>query len=286
MIFKSVKLTLFTPIKAKPPAKPAFAAPRQSSAVEDLKYLETLSFFPLAIGNTWTFTRTIQDKILDTIRVDNQRYYHFDHFRDVDNAWLRMTDEGKLMMRIDTTEQMWLDFGAKVGDQWPVRHPNELAQWTVHLLSKTDTAKVPAGEFVQCFRFRFQFNGADNDWEEWYAPNVGPVRRIYYGFAVFNYPLASAVVNGKTLPTSVSEKEKGKSIRTFALAQNYPNPFTPISSAGASRSTAIRYRLSETATVALSIYDVLANRNSGQRRERCGPGHLGWHGCIRQQIAK
>lgn len=227
-------------------------------AMDDLKYLATAASFPLAVGNTWTLQRKLTsirytDNIVDSLRLGGKLYFRFEHFREFNNVALRLADDGKLYMPIDTTEQVWLDFGAKVGDTWPVTAPNKLATWTVQLQSRTDTVRTPAGTFYQCWRFHFKFPGADNDWDEWYAPNVGPVKRLQFGIAPFEYNLQSAMVNGNPLPTTVEENPRDNPVQNFALQQNYPNPFL----AAGSRTTAIRYRLEAATPVQLRIYDML-----------------------------
>jgi len=251
------------------------------AAGEDLKYLQSLSYYPLSIRNAWTFTQKVTqtrylENITDSLRITGKLYYHFDHFREFNNIVARMSEDGKLFMRLDTTEQVWLDFGAQVGDKWNVRAPNGLADWTVELQSKTDTVQVQAGTFVDCFRFRFRFDGADNDWDEWYAAGAGPVNRLYYGIALFDYPLTGAVIDGKPLPTSVAENQNDGAIRTFALAQNFPNPFAPASS----HATAIRYRLAEAAAVTLRIYDGLGREIQTliEHREPAGERLVMWNG--------
>ena len=254
------------------------------AATEDLNYLQTQAYYPLSIRNAWTFTQKVtqaryQENIVDSLRLAGQLYYRFDHFREFNSVPIRMSEDGKLFMRLDTTEQMWLDFGANVGDKWPVLAPNGLAAWTVILESQTDTVQVQAGTFVSCFHFHFQFGGADNDWDEWYAPDVGPVKRLYSGIALFEYPLTSAVINDKPLPTSVSDQPDDGPIRAFTLAQNYPNPFAPARN-GPAGSTAIRYYLAEASAVTLRIYDMLGREmiTLVNRHEPVGEHKALWNG--------
>jgi hypothetical protein len=230
-------------------------------AAEDLEFLDSFSCLPLAIGNSWKFGNGnlhYEENILDTLRLNGRLYYRFNRFgHKFESVWLRMTDEQELVVRTDTTEQVWLNFAAEVGEKWTVHGQDRETQWTVHLQSKNDTISVSAGTFSQCHRFYFQFNGADNDWVEWYTPNVGPVKRDLHGIAFIEYPLTSAVVNGKNLPTNVSGKPAGESIRTFELAQNYPNPFSLAKRIGANTATVIHYRLTKEARVILTIHDLL-----------------------------
>lgn len=245
-------------------------------ATEDLKYLEALSFFPLTVGNSWTFSHDQQDKITDTLRLDGKLYYRFERFRGFPNALLRLSDDGKLFIRTDTTESIWLDFAANVEDQWPVRGPAGEIEWTATLQSKTDTVRVPAGTFSPCYRFYFKFAGNDNDWAEWYAPNVGPVKRELIGFAYIEYPLERAVINGKELPTAVSGEDRGGVVRAFELEQSYPNPFVPASN----NTIAIRYHLAEAAAVTLRIYDIMGREiiTLVERHEPAGERLTMWNG--------
>ncbi len=175
------------------------------AAVEDLKYLQSLSYYPLSIRNAWTFTQKVtqtryQENITDSLRLTGKLYY----------------------------------------------------------------------------RFRFRFDGADNDWDEWYAPGAGPVNRLYHGIALFEYPLTSAVIDGEPLPTSVSDQPYDRPVRTFDLAPNYPNPFVSISN----NTFAIRYHLAKAAAVTLRIYDVLGReiRTLVERREPAGERLERWDG--------
>lgn len=248
-------------------------------AADDLKYLESTSIFPLGLGNAWTLVMKqaqirYTDTIKDSSRIDGKLYFRFEHFREFNNVWLRLAADGKLYMRLDTTEQVWLDFGAQPGDKWPVVAPNKLATWTVQLVSTTDTVKTVAGTFAPCYRFHFTFPGADNDWDEWFAFGVGTVRRLYYGIALFDYTLENAIIDG--VPTAVDDGPVHEPIRYFDLQQNYPNPFAAVNSAN----TVIRYRLIEAAPVKLSIYDVLGReiKTLAQHFETAGEHTVAWDG--------
>ncbi len=253
-------------------------------ASEDLKYLDSVSFLPLALGNSWTFGSnfpgTTTETILDTIRTGGYLYYQFDQFREFSRPLLRMNDSLELIIRHENEEQIWLKFGAKIGESWHVYGPQHLAEWTVTLESTTDTIRVDAGRFFPCYRFYFRFPGADNDWIEWYTPNLGPVRRELLGFAVIEYPLASAIINGQSVPTGVDQPTSPSSPQTFELKQNYPNPFAPASAESFLSTTSIHYRLSRETQVTLTIYDILGRALNTLVQRRQGPGDyiVTWNG--------
>lgn len=255
-----------------------------SRAAEDLSYLNSVAYLPLALGNAWTFGSnfpgTWTETILDTVRAAGRLYYQFDQFREFSRPLLRMNDSLELIVRHENEEQVWLKFGAKIGEPWQVYGPQHLAEWTVTLESTTDTIQVEAGRFFPCYRFYFQFPGADNDWVEWYTPNLGPVRRELRGIAVIEYRLASAIINGQKIPTGVDGPASPSSPRTFELKQNYPNPFAPTSAESFLHTTAIHYRISRETQVTLTIYDVLGRALNTLVQRRQGPGDyvITWNG--------
>ncbi len=210
------------------------------------------SYFPLQVENWWTFSNSVTETIIDSVRFGDSLYFKFDQFRHFPNGLLRMTSDNKLLLRDNATEQIWLDFSAEIGEMWQVKAPDGMSEWTVHLQSKSDTVIVPAGTFTDCYRFWFQFAGADNDWMEWFAPGVGPVKRILYGFAVVEYPLTSAWVNGVWYPTKVADPPEDKVPEKFHLYPNYPNPFNT--------STVIRYDLPQANIITLEIYNLLGQK--------------------------
>ncbi|MDZ7342131.1 MAG: T9SS type A sorting domain-containing protein [candidate division KSB1 bacterium] len=223
-----------------------------------------VTYFPLQIGNWWTFSRSLTESVVDTIRIKDTLFYKFDQYRHFPNALLRMTGDNKLLLRDNTQEQLWLDFSAAIGDSWKITTP--LAEWAVHLESKSDTVIVPAGTFTNCYRFWFQFNGADNDWVEWYAPGVGPVKRILYGIAMIEYPLTSAYVNGLHLPTEIEKTPESNLPEQFYLYPNYPNPFNAM--------TTISFDLPFSSDVTLEIYNIMGKKVRTLLADQKPAGHF------------
>jgi len=255
----------------------------RSQAGQDLAFLDSLSYFPLARGNWWrfqsTFQHLIQETVVDTFRADGHLYHRFDQFREFSSAGLRLNEALELLVREDSTEQVWLKFGAAIGESWQVYSPKRLAEWRVRLESTTDTVTTPAGRFFPCHRFYFQFPGADNDWVEWYALNIGPVKRILFGFAVIEYALAGAHLNGRDIPSAVKEAPSSPPT-TFELEQNFPNPFLPRAASPSLNTTAIRYRLLHEAQVTLMVYDARGRQVALllARRQRPGDHVVTWNG--------
>ncbi len=205
-------------------------------------------YFPLHVGNRWTFDRGDEWLVEDSVRVDSLTYFRLSSSGQFGSILVRMTEGGQLRAFDGDSEQVWLAFAAGVGSRWLIRNQQGLS-WTVELQSVNDTVSVPAGEFVGCYRFWYHFSGRDADWVEWYAPGVGPVKRILFGFAVVEYNLVSANVAGIEIPTSVVGSGTGGSVPgNRVLVPCHPNPFNA--------STLVRYELPRPGRVRLAILDV------------------------------
>ena len=140
----------------------ALPIPVQSQALGDSSY------FPLDIGNQWTLQGINPidiriETVVDTQVIGGNLYYMFDQFRDHAQVPMRMV-ENRVFRYMDTLEALWYDFSADVGESWPVPTPFG-GEWTVSLLSKTDTIHTPAGTFNHCYHFYFS-GIPDYEWRE------------------------------------------------------------------------------------------------------------------------
>jgi hypothetical protein len=172
-------------------------------------------------------------------------------------------------------EHTWVDFGAEIGEQWALA-PGE-GRWTVELQSKTDTVTVPAGTFTECYRFFFDWGCCDNSWVEWYAPGIGPVKRLHLGFALIEYPLIRGFIHG--IPVSVGETPHNKKSMEFNLYQNYPNPM-PLDRSASHPGTVIRFDIAKTGMVTLEVYNLLGQkvRTLLNAPRQAGTHHVRWDG--------
>lgn len=88
------------------------------------------------------------------------------------------------------------------------------------------------------------------------------------------YPLAKVLqVSFAGTPTNAQEQELAmKALRSFALHQNFPNPFNP--------STTIEYELPSVGEVAIEIFDLGGRfvRTLAQRVENAGLHRVSWDG--------
>jgi len=170
---------------------------------------------------------------------------------------MRMTADNKLLVMIDGTPQVRLDFTAAVGDTWQLPSPFEDLTWEVSLDDTSETVVVPVGTFADCYRFRVLGKSSneymiDYGWEEHYASQVGPVKKYYEGAIPHSFLLIEARVNGVDYSTHVARTSPAVLPQSLHLFANYPNPFNA--------STTIRFELPSSRMVALEIYGLLGQK--------------------------
>jgi len=205
---------------------------------------QTLPYFPLNLATQWTYTSaadTFRIALMDSHWVDGHVYYQFDQwsvneifggFRQVGN---------QILVRGDSTEHLLYNFGTYLGASWVYEDPHNAPE-TVTLVGLEDTVDTPLGVFANCYQFH-RWIGADNEFYEWFAEDIGLVQRDVITFAgLQRYSLSS---RGPLVALDdVGSAQPG----SFKLLQNHPNPFNPV--------TTISYDLSEQAQVRLTIYAV------------------------------
>jgi hypothetical protein len=209
--------------------------------------LKESSRFPLEISNKWTFSSlsdTLVETIVDTQRVGDNIYFLFDKFRDLSGYLFRMFED-KVYVYADTAEYLWYDFSADSGESWvvpPLGHPYFGGIFT--LQSKVDTIITPVRIFTDCFRIH-HIIGADFEFIEWFATEVGIVQRDVITFAgLRRWVLVESV-------SSVSDDNELAIENTYLLSQNHPNPFNPV--------TKINYSIPQSLQVVIKVFDVLGN---------------------------
>jgi hypothetical protein len=185
-------------------------------------------YYPLAVGNSWTFRTSFNRTFTETITFERtgasgHRLFQFDTCRGISKVELAFPSDNRLYLSLDDREQLWLRFDSGAGYRWKTTVPghDSTDSWMVTLESTTDSVTVPAGHFENLYRFHYSWIGADNDWVEWYAPFVGPVKRTLLGFAVIDEELVSC-----TLDTLVMGREPtpAASPSDVELVSLFPNP--------------------------------------------------------------
>lgn len=178
-------------------------------------------FFPIQPGNEWVFrgSRYNQTRVIsvgDSAIFDGQTYYAVSGFTS-ERHWLRNPGDGSVL-EYDTNTMsarpfLSLQFGD--GQTFPVQLPpcNEQAVIT----GKGKALTTPAGDFANVVEVRYPNpTCADAGIEEdFFAANVGPVKRVETSFAgPVTYELAYAKVGGSV--TLASKSESGFAIAVVA----------------------------------------------------------------------
>ena len=150
------------------------------------------SYFPLRVGNLWVYqpsalTRTVT--VADPIAgPDGLTYFTINNYLDINYAgdphtrYVRADRTGRVQeIDPETGETSVLYFlGAAVGTTWSYQplYNRTNCNPTAHLASRTDTLRVPAGEFHDVVRIDFDRTCADFGFvSEWFAPGIGLIKR-------------------------------------------------------------------------------------------------------------
>ena len=209
------------------------------------------SYFPLHIGNEWTFTfqnSLHTEEIVDTIRINGFLYYELSIWSPEPQYWFRESNDSVYLLdRIDSTEILLYNFNADSGESWELTPDYDCSFGSeITLLSKNDTVVTPAGTFTNCYHLLHQQNCSDAGiFESWFGKGIGRIRYVENNIAgMKDYKL----VEYKIFPPVDVGTESSFDI-SYNLSQNYPNPFNP--------STRIQYAVSSMQFVTIKVYDVL-----------------------------
>jgi hypothetical protein len=236
------------------------------------------SYFPLHVGNSWTWSRPIGtdsiENITDTVMEGGTKYFRFNRLRELDTPLVTM-DAYRATIIARSTQVTWLDFSLDVGDTYVIHFfTDPPMEWTVRIGSKDDTVHLGGRILTHCWRFDI-ITCCDWGWSEWFAPGIGPVKRV--GETIHGpetYYLLSAQIDNTNIVLSAEGRDPSVPSKFF-LAQNYPNPFNP--------STTINYELAAGAFVTLKVYDVLGrevlvlvseHQSAGSHSVACSAGNL------------
>ncbi len=230
---------------------------------------DTLNYFPMAVGQVWSYAGILDSTyitVVDSHLMTGEPYYDFDAWYPYENINSFRNSGNQVLINSGAADQLLYDFGADLEAFWTFQFPGtDNSQIT--LTSIGDTLETPYGIFTNCIGFH-RFIGADYEYYDWFAPDVGLVQRDVVTFAG---PQRYQLYNIEQVVVGL-DQEKHSIPESFILKQNFPNPFNP--------GTHIEYELSEPGEISVVIYDVKGALVSELQRGYQEAGHhkLEWQG--------
>lgn len=186
------------------------------------------NYFPLQIGNEWSFQyeihyypsgdtiKTFSSKITKSKIVNGREYFAFDHglpflpysqtLKEIiggnsDSIYIRQNEKGDLMLLIDDSEWLFYSFNPSFLDSIIQTKLNN-AQYGFVIESINDTVNTPIGLFKNCYKILNGFGSIRGaEYYTWFAPNYGPVKIYYPEFGItYNIVKICILNNFRSIP--------------------------------------------------------------------------------------
>ena len=138
-----------------------------SACKEDKVSLEGLDsvYLPLTVGNYWVIDKVSTKTITETKVIDQKTYYALTN--SYDTSYVR-NESNKIIEYYKGKTSVRFDLTADVNDTWQYR------DYTVKLISKTETVSIGGQEIKNCYQFYFDIPAmADEEHAIWLAPGIG-----------------------------------------------------------------------------------------------------------------
>ena len=229
---------------------------------------DTLNYFPMSVGQRWHYASSFDSTfitVVDSHLIGDEPYYEFDNWYPNEYINAFHFESYEVVVNSGAADQLLYDFGASLNDTWIFQFPGtDISEIT--LTSIGDTIVTELGTFTDCIGFH-RFIGADYEYYDWFAPEIGLVQRDVITFAG---PHRYQLYDMEQVVVGIDETEQNTP-HDFILNQNYPNPFNP--------STQIQYTLPAQTEVSVVIYDVNGTQVLELQKglQEAGNHTLQWH---------
>lgn len=195
---------------------------------------DTTSYFPLEVGNTWTYFRVFESpsappdtvwrgtyKVVESVSINDTLYYVSEYPFSLADT-LRSDDENRIWARVEDRDVLLFDFGLEEGQAYHFESARLTGITFEVTISRGRTVDVGAGVFENCVVLDFD-DPQVNDEEHFFtfAPGVGIVHAI--GGLGDYVELYSADIAGG-INTPIEDDDRGHPQLARPLA--YPNPLS------------------------------------------------------------
>ncbi len=218
------------------------------------QYSASSNYFPLQIGNKWTYERFqtpsattsyLQVSITKDTLVNSKRYYFIHHFPELGDYWVGYDTAVGILYYFYGTEAPYIKLSANIGDT------------TNYICSAiVDTSFFNTSTRLKKYYKEYHVPHSSSGTEIQLAKNFGQTYYFEYSasFTTSNYLYAwlrgciiNGILYGDTSLTGGTIQTPPEIPTEYLLYQNYPNPFNP--------STKISFNIPLGGFVSLKVYN-------------------------------
>jgi len=231
------------------------------------------SFFPLQVGNVWKYSQ-LYSSFSYTVSVDSVitigDYQYYKITENNHEKYLRYDSRGNVLIYQNGADTSFYFLSLSTQDSIQLT----TGEFPVFInVSQIDSMSFSIGSFDNILTQYFWVEGVfDDEVELYFAQNIGLIEKIVWDHPPVQYQLYYAKVNGVEYKSSGIKTVPGQPEKYALKLNNYPNPFNS--------STILRYHLSETDDVRLSVFDLSGRlvEELFSGRQSAGDYHYLWSG--------
>jgi hypothetical protein len=161
----------------------------------------TPEYFPLQVGNRWTFKSSLDSSVQIYEITDTKVFGEHDYFERVrtfsdgtkDTNYFRIDEDNIVLIYYEGDDYIYIDFEKPLEEEW-----NSFGDFYGYIKQRNISIQVEAGSFNNVIEVYMDNRSVSDAYEfSRYAPGVGLVESIRFRFSL---TLSSARVNGINYP--------------------------------------------------------------------------------------